>query len=62
MIAFAYNNNMHINTNKISQNLLIKYIINLNNAFENKFFKKKTSLIIKRVKQLRNIKLRLQKL
>ena len=62
MIAFIYNNNMHASTNKTPQNLLIKYIINLNNAFKNRIFKKKTSFVIKRAKWLRNIKLHLQKL
>ena len=32
---------MHVNTSKISQNRLIKYITNLNNVFENKIFRKK---------------------
>ena len=34
--------------NKISQNLLTKYIINLNNVYENKVLKEKISFIIKR--------------
>ena len=50
MITFVYINNVHANTNKISQSLLIKYIINLNNIPENRILKKKTSFIIKRVK------------
>ena len=50
MIAFIYNNNIYVNINKISQKLLIRYIINLKNVFENKILKEEISFIIKRIK------------
>ena len=50
MIAFIYNNNIHASINKTSQKLLMKYIINLKNAFKNKILKKEISFIIKRIK------------
>ena len=53
---------MHANTNKTPQNLLMKYITNLNNVFKNKILREKTPFVIKRAKWLQNIKLHLQKL
>ena len=50
MIAFIYNNNIHININKISQKLLIRYTTDLKNAFKNKILREKISFIIKRAK------------
>ena len=47
MITFIYNNNIHANINKISQELLIKYITNLRNVFKNKILKEKTPLIVR---------------
>ena len=38
---------MHANTNKTPQNLLMRYITNLDNAFKDRILKKKTSFIIK---------------
>ena len=45
MTAFAYNNNVHANTNKTSHELLKNYIANIINEFEKKLLKKETSLI-----------------
>ena len=50
MITFIYNNNIHVNINKISQELLMKYIINLKNVFKSKILKEETSFVIKRIK------------
>ena len=40
IIAFVYNNNIHANIDKAPQNLLIKYITNLENIFKNRILKK----------------------
>ena len=49
MTVFAYNNSVHVNTGKISHELLKDYITNFVNAFKNKVLKRKTFLIIKRI-------------
>ena len=50
MIIFIYNNNVHVSINKILNKLLIKYIVNLKNAFKDRMLKREISFIIKRAK------------
>ena len=48
MTAFAYNNNVHLNIDRVFNELFKNYVADFANEFENKFIKKKTFLIIKR--------------
>ena len=48
MTVFAYNNNVHVNTEKTSSKLLKDYAASFVNVFKNKTLKRKTFLIIKR--------------
>ena len=48
MTVFAYNNNVHVNIEKILHELLKNYAASFVNVFKNKTLKKKTFLIIKR--------------
>ena len=54
MITFAYNNSKHESTQVASSEILKKYLLNLENASENKMLKEETSFVTKRAKMLRN--------
>ena len=54
MIAFTYNNSKHKSTQVAFSEMLKKYLLNLENAFENKMLKEKTSFATKRAKMLRS--------
>ena len=53
MTTFAYNNNKHESTEIALSKILKNYLLNLENAFENRMLKKKTSFVIERAKSLR---------
>ena len=48
MTTFAYNNNMYLNIDHALNELFKNYIANFANESENKFIKKKISLITER--------------
>ena len=48
MITFAYNNNVHLNIDRAFNELFKNYVTDFANEFENKFIKRKTSLITER--------------
>ena len=50
MTAFAYNNSVHLNIDRVFNELFKSYVANFANEFENKFIKKKTFLIIEKAK------------
>ena len=50
MITFAYNNNVHLNIDRAFNEFFKNYVANFVNEFESKFIKRKTFLIIKRIK------------
>ena len=50
MIAFAYNNNVHLNINRTFNELFKSYVADFANESKNKFIKKKIFLIIKKIK------------
>ena len=52
MILFAYNNSKHESTQIAFNEILKKYLLNLENAFKNKMLKEKTSFAIERAKIL----------
>ena len=54
MIVFAYNNSKHKSTQVAFNEILKKYLLNLENALENKILEEKTSFATKRAKMLRN--------
>ena len=62
MTTFAYNNNVHLNIDRAFNEFFKNYIANFANKSENKHIKKKTFLIIKKIKWLRNNKKYLRKL
>ena len=54
MIVFAYNNSKHESIQVASSKILKRYLLNLENAFENKMLEEKTSFATKRAKMLRS--------
>ena len=50
MTTFAYNNNVYLNINRVFNKLFKNYVANFVNEFKNKFIKKKTFLIIEKIK------------
>ena len=62
MTTFAYNNSVHSNIDRAFNELFKNYVADFANEFENKFIKKKTSLIIKRAEWLRSSRKYLRKL
>ena len=62
MTTFAYNNNVHSNIDRAFNKLFKNYVANFANKFKNRFIKKKTFLIIEKIKWLRSNKKYLRKL
>ena len=50
MIAFAYNNNVHLNIDRAFNEFFKDYVADFANEFKSKLIKKKTFLIIERAK------------